>query len=109
MPSFRPERRRPAPTPTGFKANECPCVADLIDFAEGRSATADRRRIEAHLAGTNCVHCRGWVAKAAPPAGAPPTFRAAAPQAKQSGPDEAAWRQQAFGDLEQRLRGLDEE
>jgi len=111
MPSFRPERRRAAPTPTGLKANDCPCVADLIDFAEGRIAPADRRRVEAHLASTNCTSCRSWITKAAgPPAAAEPTpFRAAAPQAKQRGADEAAWRQQAFGDLERRLRQLEED
>src|SRR5262245_43335114 len=109
MPSFRPERRRAAPTPTGLKANDCPCVADLIDFAEGRSGAAERRRVEAHLASTNCTSCRSWITKAAgAPVAEPAPFRAAAPKAKQRGADEATWRQQAFGDLERRLRKLDE-
>jgi hypothetical protein len=84
-------------------------VTDLIDFAEGRIAAADRRRIEAHLASTNCNHCRSWITKAAgPPTSAAGPFRAAAAESKR-GADEASWRQQAFGDLEQRLRQLDEE
>lgn len=108
MPSFRPERRRAAPTPPGLKASDCPCVADLIDFAEGRIGAVERRVIEVHLANTNCTHCRSWIAKATVPPGAAP-FRAAAPPRERGAAEDATWRQQAFGDLEQRLRQLDEE
>jgi hypothetical protein len=93
------------------KADDCPCVADLIDFAEGRSGADDRRRIEAHLESTHCTYCQSWIDKASGnPAPATGPFRAAALRGKRAPVgDDASWQKQAFLDLEQRLKQLEEE
>ncbi len=105
--------RRPTPLPgskPGLKTADCPAVAELIDFGEGRMSAEDRRRIEAHLASTNCAQCRGWIEKAtANPSAAGPFRSTAAPRSERLGGDEAAWQRQAFLDLEERLRRLEEE
>jgi hypothetical protein len=79
------------------KTEACPCVADLLDYAQGSADSADRQRIETHLNSTGCGYCRSWIARVtndpppAPVAGA------------------AKWqRQAAFRELERRLRFLDE-
>jgi hypothetical protein len=107
MSRFRSERRRVA-RPASVKAADCPCVADLIDFAEGRMSTSDRQRIETHLQATSCGHCQAWIATAGnpPPAAA---FPAAAAAADPPSADVAQWQRQAFLDLEQRLRQLEDE
>jgi predicted anti-sigma-YlaC factor YlaD len=109
MSQFRSERRTPVHSPV-IKAADCPCVADLIDFAGDRVGPEERRRIETHLQSTNCPQCRSWISRAtADPATPEPPFReAAAPRAKRPAED-TAWRKEAFLDLEQRLRSLDEE
>ena len=99
--SDRRSRQRPAVKPA-----ECPCVADLIDFAEGRADPEDRRRIETHLESTSCPHCRGWIAKAT--ATLPPDPPAANPGPARLLPDSAKWQRQAFLDLQQRLKELED-
>ncbi len=104
----RSDRRTPARSPV-IKVADCPCVADLLDFAGDRVGPDERRRIETHLQSTNCPHCRSWIetAKRAP---AQDPFRDDPPTAaKRASVGEASWRKEAFLDLEQRLRQLDEE
>src|ERR1051325_6817976 len=107
MSQFRSERRRVA-RPSSAKAAECPCVADLIDFAEGRMDTVARQRVEAHLHSTNCGYCQGWIAKVGPVPAAP-AFRSASPPADPPPADVAQWQRQAMADLERRLKELEGE
>ena len=117
MSQYRSERRRAARP--GVKAADCPCVADLIEYAEGGLGNMIRQRIEAHLKDTGCNYCQSWIAKAGnasitstaalcqtPPAAfrqSPPA--AADPPSKRDNPQ---WQRQAFLDLEKRLRELEE-
>src|SRR3974390_3553402 len=47
------------------KTSTCPCVADLIDYALGKSGGDERRRIDDHLNQESCSVCRGGGEKAA--------------------------------------------
>jgi predicted anti-sigma-YlaC factor YlaD len=93
----------------------CPGVAELIDYALGRAAVADRQRIEAHLQAAGCKHCRSWIDQAAGLRGSPKS-KAAAPQPLASPsltdstplPDNPQWQRQAFDELERRLRLVEE-
>src|SRR5690348_6845053 len=103
-----------SPTASGLpavKTGECPCVADLIDYAQGRIGPDERGRIESHLRSGNCRHCQGWIAKAGTPGekATDPSPPAAAALARSPGGDRSDWRQQAFRDLEERLRQLEGE
>ena len=119
MSQYRSERRRAARP--GVKAADCPCVADLIEFAEGRLGNPIRQRIEAHLKDTGCAYCQSWIARAGDPPitstraalqqSPPAAFRqsppaAAGPPAKRDNPE---WQRQAFLGLEKRLRELEEQ
>lgn len=100
----------------------CPRVADLINYALGQAASDDRQRVEAHL-NEDCNHCRGWVEKASrfrtepwpnatgkdldPPESLDsPT--SCSPSDQTPIPASSIWQKQAFRDLEQRLRLLEE-
>lgn len=110
MSQSRSQRHTPTHSPV-VKAADCPCVADLIDFAGDRVGPDERRRIETHLQSTNCPHCRSWIARAtADPLPPEPPFRETAPPAaRRAAAGEASWRKEALLDLEQQLRQLDEE
>jgi predicted anti-sigma-YlaC factor YlaD len=70
----------------------------LIDYAQGVLSGTDRQRIEAHLQGNSCGHCRSWIEKAA-------GLSASAPRPADAS---AKWdRQAAFRDLQQRLQSLE--
>jgi hypothetical protein len=103
----------------------CPPVADLIQYALGQASADERRRIETHLRDEDCSPCRSWIEKAGalrtelwpdaknkPPSS--PIFAASAafspPPATALPPvlDSTRWQQDAFRDLECRLRLLDE-
>ena len=114
MSSFRSERRTIAAP--GTKAADCPAVADLIDFAEGRAGSADQQRIQEHLNRDACPHCRSWIDKARPPANPSPLAfaPAAAPPAPPSTPAPQrraglSWRREALADLAERLKQLGED
>jgi anti-sigma factor RsiW len=100
MPEHRSERRRSGPLPA-LKVASCPCVADLLDFAEGRASPEDRRVVEAHLASTNCPSCHRWINQAK--ASASPSSSAAAIPPRVIA-DSPRWQRKAFADLEQRLK-----
>ena len=107
MPPFRSERRRGARS--GVKSAACPCVADLIDFAEGRASSSERQRIEAHLESTSCGYCQSWIAKATSTPTSSPVRSARTKAGDCSEKAEiSAWQRQAFRELEQRLGQLDE-
>lgn len=118
-------RFMPAPARASVGADVCPCVAELIGYALGQVSHEDRQRIDAHLQKENCDHCRGWIEQAAryrteprpvplgkeaglhatfalPPA-LPPVSSDQTPV-----PPSARWQQQAFRDLEKRLRALED-
>ncbi|MBL8793197.1 MAG: zf-HC2 domain-containing protein [Planctomycetia bacterium] len=106
MAGFRSERRRAAPARPAVKAGDCPRVADLIDFAQGRLDGSEREQVEIHLKGTDCPDCRRWLAHSAPSAesshpGSNSAIRAA-------NVDPAQWQRRAFLDLEKRLKQLEE-
>jgi hypothetical protein len=109
--------------PSVKESEPCPRVAELIDYVLGRAAPADGRRVAAHLETGNCSHCLRWVQQAADfrtepfvdPA-ALPSFSKTPRKAVRSIsvsdptpiPENAKWQRQAFRDLEDRLRLLDE-
>jgi len=107
MASFRSEPRRGAVP--GTKSADCPAVADLIDFADGRASSEDQRRVEEHLRSAACPHCRSWIARARPPA-SPLTFAPASLPAPTSPPRSVSpsWQREALDDLAQRLKLLEE-
>lgn len=107
MAGFRSERRRAAARPA-VKAGDCPRVADLIDFAQGRLGASEREQIETHLKGTDCPQCRRWLAKSAALA-EPPNSPAAPPPAaaRAANVDAAQWQRRALLDLEKRLGQLE--
>src|ERR1700687_5082013 len=112
MSQFRFEPRGAADLSPALKPADCPPVADLIEYADGHLNDADRQRVENHLQATGCSHCRRWVAKVIaagpPPSFAPsPTSDTQANRARAS-TDPQQWQQQAFIDLEKRLRDLDD-
>lgn len=101
--------------PPAVKTGECPCVADLIDFAQGRIGPDDRRRIETHLTRNNCSHCQSWIAKAggtsAGESGASQSAHLATADKSRSNSaaaDRSSWQRLAFRDLEGRLSQLEE-
>jgi hypothetical protein len=79
------------------KTGACPCVADLLDYAQGTVGGDDRQRIEAHLQATGCAYCRSWIAKGNGDPVPAPAIGAAKWQ-----------RQAAFRELEQRLGLLEQ-
>ena len=91
------------------KTGECPCVADLIDYAQGQIGNDERRRIETHLKKSKCSHCQSWIAKAILPAGQRGSLTPSpdSPLPKSSSSD-SKWQHLALRDLEERLRHLDE-
>jgi len=95
---------RPAGVQPALTTVPCPCVADLIDFAQGRVNPEDRQRIEVHLQSTGCPHCRGWIAKSVPPFDSPQ--RNSSPPLAAA--DSAKWQRLVFQDLGKRLRQLEE-
>src|SRR5438132_13490404 len=55
----------PPPSPTGrIGTDDCPHVADLINFALGQGLAEERRRVELHLEKGECTLCQGWVDQA---------------------------------------------
>jgi hypothetical protein len=103
--------------------DNCPRVADLIDYALGQASSDDRQRVEAHLQNEDCSICRSWVEKAARlraepwpngsltptpvalslPAAASPPVNSPTPI-----PPSSKFQRQALADLEERLRALEE-
>ncbi len=101
--------------------DDCPHVADLINYALGRCLNDERRRVEAHLNKGECGSCRSWVDKASslreetsleldgvsfslrnlPPSPAPTSDRTPIPSSSQ-------WQKRVFQDLDARLRRLEE-
>lgn len=111
----------PAAGTANVGTEECPYVADLINYALGRCLKDERKRVEDHLKKGECTTCRGWVEKAsslrelddidwdgvkfslqgvrpAPPPTSDPTPI----------PSSSQWQRRVFKDLEKRLLGLDE-
>src|SRR5262245_26847207 len=100
----------------------CPLVADLITYALGQCGNEERQRVEAHLKETDCSQCRGWLDKAAryrsdawpaePAALTPAAPLLRSPPASTANqtpiPPSSKWQRQAFQDLEERLRQLEE-
>lgn len=87
-----------------LKAAGCPQVVDLVDYAWNRLTGDEKVRIETHLRSGPCRQCQGWIDQArqlSPPA---TVSLHAAPAT-----DSAQWQRQAFRDLENRLRALDEQ
>jgi anti-sigma factor ChrR (cupin superfamily) len=84
------------------KTGECPSVAELLDYADGRAGADARQRVAAHLAQASCGHCREWVERARSlPADEGKARVEAAPATK--------WeRQAAFRDLEEQLGRLED-
>jgi hypothetical protein len=54
----------PALPKSRVMTDQCPRVAELIDYALGQGSNDDRQRVEAHLKGDDCTVCRSWVEKA---------------------------------------------
>lgn len=98
---------RSAPSQAGgllpVKTGACPCVAELIDYAQGSVGQEERQRIDTHLQSTSCGYCRGWIDKAAP---------LEEKKEKRSQADTVVpaskWQQHALRDLESRLNGLED-
>jgi hypothetical protein len=100
----------------------CPRVADLIQYALGRAHGEDRRRVERHLQAGTCSRCQHWFEQAshfrqeplldATRMSQPLANRPASPPPNQADqtpiPESSRWQRQAFRDLEQRLRSLEE-
>lgn len=95
----------------------CPRVADLITYALGQCGSDDRQRVEAHLKEADCGLCRGWLEKAArfrtdawPDLAAltPDPLPRSSPADQTPIPTSSKWQRQAFQDLEERLRLLEE-
>src|SRR5947209_6038659 len=120
------DRRFVSPPPSGHSTlgtSGCPRVADLILYALGQSTSSDRRRIETHLHDMDCGHCRRWIEKAgrfrdepcpvpnrplspdAGPVRCGPALPAPGEQTPM--PESPRWQRAAFGDLEERLRVLE--
>lgn len=104
-------------TQTSVGTDACPRVADLITYALGQCAADERQRVESHLQDGNCCQCRGWVEQAmrfrtdAWPdlAALPARSTTSHPTNDQTPiPPSSKWQRQAFQDLEERLRALDE-
>jgi hypothetical protein len=104
---------------------DCPRVAELINYALGRAAAGDCRRVEDHLRRGECEPCRRWLDGAArfrtepvadaacPPAAAGLRSAVALQQRPAPGertplPESPRWQRLAFCDLEERLRRLEE-
>jgi hypothetical protein len=92
-------------------AQDCPLIADLIDYAFGRGLAPGSRRIEEHLRDKNCSSCRSWLEKATrlqaePWPDADGTLSPAAPLPKVLGA--SPWQGDLFRELEKRLAALEE-
>jgi hypothetical protein len=115
--SLTTSKQAPPATPT------CPRVADLIHYALGQAHGEDRRRVESHLQAGACSRCQHWFEQAAHfrqepmldaarmshrlanlPAAPPPSN----PADQTPIPESSRWQRQAFRELEQRLRMLEE-
>jgi hypothetical protein len=108
MAGFRSERRGSGARPA-LKVGNCPRVADLIDYAQGRLDGGEREQIETHLKGTNCPDCRRWLAKSAALAEPPNSTSSPAPTAaRAANVDVAQWQRRALLDLEKRLGKLEQ-
>jgi hypothetical protein len=102
--------------------DNCPRVADLIDYALGQANADDRQRVEAHLQTEECNICRSWVEKAArlraepwPNGTLTPTPVALSAPAASAPinsptpiPPSSKFQRQVLTDLEERLRALEE-
>src|SRR5205814_2327937 len=103
--------------------DDCPHVADLINYALGHCLNDERRQVEAHLQKGECSGCQGWVDRAtrlrAEPgpdvsagdlslalrgvAAAPATTSDPTPI-----PSSSQWQRRVFLDLEDRLQRLED-
>jgi hypothetical protein len=99
--------------------SSCPRVADLIHYALGQIHGDDRRRVENHLQAGTCSRCQHWFEQAMqfrqeprPDAPRISSHLAAPPSSNPSDqtpiPESSRWQRQAFRELEQRLRRLEE-
>jgi anti-sigma factor RsiW len=103
--------------------DDCPHVADLINYALGRCLMDERRRVEGHLQKGECDACRSWVEKAAGFREAAPaevggrpfsaTLRGVPPAPKPTSdptpiPSSSQWQRRVFRDLAERLQRLEE-
>jgi hypothetical protein len=97
----------------------CPSVGDLINFALGHAAAADRQRVEAHLQAASCKQCRSWIDRAAGlradgrslekyKASGPASLSPLSPSDSTPLPDNPKWQRQALDELERRLAMLEE-
>jgi hypothetical protein len=104
---------------------ECPRVAELINYALGQASTGECRRVEDHLRQGECEACRRWLDQAGrfrtvPAPEAAPRWRGEpllaavvlprrpAPGEQTPLPESPRWQHQAFSELEERLRLLEE-
>jgi hypothetical protein len=98
----------------------CPPVADLIDFALGRTSAAIGSLVQDHLQIDNCNWCQSWVEQAVQQHSGPNIdsrqieigpvrhFTTSSPSPDPTPvPENAKWQRQAFRDLETRLRALE--
>src|SRR5262249_3887216 len=110
MSQYRSDRRRSARP--AVRSADCPCVADLIEFAAGTAGHTERKRVEAHLKDTGCSYCQSWIAKAGdqPVPSATAAIRSSSRALANPPPkaDNPQWQRQAFLDLEKRLQELEE-
>ena len=113
----------PVPGTPQLGTDDCPPVADLINYAVGRCLIDERRRVEGHLQKGECAACRSWVDKAAgfrevasADLGSRPfsaTLPGIAPPPKPTSdptpiPSSSQWQRRVFRDLAERLRQLEE-
>ena len=97
----------PGPEPQALGTAGHPPVADLILYALGKGPPSDRQQIESHLRQFGCDECRRWIDQAtlvrARSSSPPEPAGQRAPLA-----DDPKWQQQAWRELERRLRMLEE-
>lgn len=111
----------PATATASVGTDDCPHVADLINYALGRCLKDERRRVEEHLQKGECTRCRGWVEKASSLReetsidldGVSFSLRNVPPPPKPTSdptpiPSSSQWQRRVFLDLEKRLLGLEE-
>lgn len=101
--------------------DDCPHVADLINYALGRGLKDERRRVEAHLNKGECPSCQSWVRNASSLReettveldGVSFSLRGIRPSPPPTSdptpiPSSSQWQRRVFQDLENRLSRLDE-
>lgn len=113
----------PAVGTAGIGTDDCPHVADLINYALGRCLLEERRKVEAHLEKRACSACQRWVDKTTNLSEEGPpdlTGREFAPELKGIAtpppptpdptpiPSSSQWQRRVFRDLEERLCRLEE-